>query len=89
MASQINSAAAGGLVVAAQHGNIDVHQWEPRYHLEAFAAEPVPPASPAAQPSRLLSASSRIVDFYGRHTELAGLRSWRDAADPAFSVQLW
>lgn len=41
-----------------------------------------------AQPSRLLDARSRVVDFIGRHAELLRLEQWRDSAEVRLSVLL-
>jgi tetratricopeptide (TPR) repeat protein len=41
-----------------------------------------------AQPSRLLDARSRVVDFIGRHAELRRLEQWRDSDETRLSVLL-
>ncbi|MGW7410330.1 tetratricopeptide repeat protein [Streptomyces sp. NPDC054833] len=40
-----------------------------------------------AQPSRLLAARSRVVDFTGRDQEQADLETWRDAAGPRMAAR--
>ncbi|MFE3205842.1 tetratricopeptide repeat protein [Embleya sp. NPDC059237] len=59
------------------------------YRVDAFPMERAAPsvAQARAQPARLLQARYALVDFTGRHAELARLAAWRDGAG-AVSVLL-
>jgi len=86
---QYNTATGGGVVAAVQHGNMTVYQREPPYRLALFnpVAPPLPQHS-LTQPSRMLAAANRVVEFYGRREELEQLAAWRDGL-ATFDVQLW
>jgi hypothetical protein len=70
-------------------GSIEVTYVLPdAFHAEAFPlADPGNDTLPQTGPSGLLAASSRIMPFVGRATELGKLRGWRDTPD-ALSVML-
>lgn len=83
--------APGGAGAQGPHAIATVNNYyETRPHVvEEFPQPSLPDARwLMAQPSRLLDASSQVVPFIGRETELRRLREWRDSTDTRLSVLL-
>ncbi|MCH7231046.1 hypothetical protein L0U85_09305 [Glycomyces sp. L485] len=79
--SQYNNA---GRIIAPVFGDVSMYEGEPPYWLEeADAGHRTDPATLRSQPSRLLHARHRFIEFTGRETEMQRLRRWRDAAVPS------
>ncbi|MDQ3764403.1 MAG: ATP-binding protein [Actinomycetota bacterium] len=77
---------------ATDHGHVYqagrdlyVAEGQQPYRLEPFPTEqsPLPPEQARRQPSRLLAARRRVVEFTGRVEQLNGLASWRDGPERA------
>ncbi len=84
------SAEPGSTVYAVLHGDMHIRNGVPLYRFEKFNPQSLAIDVDRArnQPSRLLRAESRVVDFSGRDSELRQLKQWRDGADVGLSALL-
>ncbi|MFE5796873.1 tetratricopeptide repeat protein [Streptomyces sp. NPDC056503] len=70
--------------------NLTVHQARPLYWLDGFPFDRPALSFTSArnQPGKLLKARYEVVDFTGRHSELAHLAAWRDGEEPVAALLL-
>ncbi|MER5355203.1 tetratricopeptide repeat protein [Kitasatospora sp. NPDC002551] len=70
--------------------NVTVRNERPLYKLDAFPLdrEVLTVRKARERPSRLLHSRFEVVDFTGRHSELARLAAWRDNEEPVSALLL-
>ncbi|WP_263972713.1 tetratricopeptide repeat protein [Streptomyces aureocirculatus] len=73
----------GSVIQAQEIRAVHLGAERPLYAVDAFplTRPALPPAWVRQQPARLLDARYALVDFTGRHDELARLAAWRDGPD--------
>lgn len=78
--NQYNSA---GRIIAPVFGNVSLYEGEPPYWVEEVDARVrTDPQALRRQPSRLLHAQHRFIEFTGRSEEMHRLQQWRDSPIP-------
>jgi tetratricopeptide (TPR) repeat protein len=79
----INQYNSAGRIIAPVFGNVSLYDGEPPYWIEEVDARVrTDPQALRRQPSRLLHAQHRFIEFTGRSDEVHLLRRWRDSPIP-------